>query len=106
MVVIIDKILISLLAVYGYNCYLFQVILSIGLAWAVCAGLTAGGIFPDDPEAMGYAARTDTKISVLTDAKWFRFPYPRKFKEPRSYAFLSLSTLVTFQWHSHMKKYL
>ena len=54
----------------------FQVILAILLSWAFCAALTLGGVFPEDPEALGYGARTDTKLSVLSEAKWFRFPYP------------------------------
>ena len=43
--------------------------------------LTIGGVLPEDPEAWGYKARTDTKLDVISKAKWFRFPYPCKINE-------------------------
>lgn len=50
------------------------------IAWLVCLILTATDVFPNDPNKWGYAARTDVKINVLREAKWFRVPYPGKYK--------------------------
>jgi len=57
---------------------LYQVIISIVIAWIVCAIVTAAGGFPDDPKHHNYLARTDARTIVLQEAKWFRFPYPGK----------------------------
>ena len=58
-----------------YNLYL-QVILAIAVAWIICAIITAAGGFPSDPKVPQYLARTDSRTAVLSEAKWFRFPYP------------------------------
>ena len=55
-----------------------QVILAIAIAWIVCFILTVTDTLPDDETKWGYEARTDIKLDVLTDSKWFRFPYPGK----------------------------
>ena len=49
-------------------------------AWIICAIITAAGGFPSDPDNPNYLARTDRELSVLKEAKWFRFPYPGKAK--------------------------
>lgn len=46
------------------------------MAWIVCAIVTAAGGFTDNKSSAQYRARTDARIFVLTEAKWFRFPYP------------------------------
>ena len=51
-------------------------ILAILLSWFICGILTWTDALTDDPDEWGYAARTDTRKSVLDNAKWFRFPYP------------------------------
>ncbi len=38
--------------------------------------LTESGVFPDDPSAPGYGARTDTKLDAIRSTPWFLFPYP------------------------------
>ncbi|KAH9633064.1 hypothetical protein HF086_010173 [Spodoptera exigua] len=50
---------------------LFPVLLTIVIMWALCAILTATGVFP--PE---HPARTDVKLNIIEDAPWFRVPYP------------------------------
>lgn len=45
-------------------------------AWIICAIVTAAGGFTDNKNSAQYRARTDARIFVLTEAKWFRFPYP------------------------------
>ena len=57
-------------------CSLFQVILAILTAWAICAILTGTDAFKNDPDSVGYGARTDRRLDVLSKASWFRFPYP------------------------------
>ena len=42
----------------------------------ICAIVTAAGGFPSDPSDPKYKARTDARIEVLKEAKWFRVPYP------------------------------
>lgn len=56
---------------------LFPVLLTIILMWGLCGILTATDVF--EP---GHAARTDVRIKVLTDAKWFYVPYPGQFGLP------------------------
>jgi nucleobase transporter 1/2 len=48
------------------------------IAWVICEILTASNVLTDNPEGWGYNARTDTKIYVLRQSEWFRFPYPGK----------------------------
>ena len=56
-----------------------QVFMSMVLVWLVCFILTVAGAFPSDPDSIGFGARTDTKHQVLSQASWFRFPYPGEF---------------------------
>lgn len=49
---------------------------AIVIGWAVCAILTAAHVLPDDPEQIGYLARTDAKIKLVHDMPWFYFPTP------------------------------
>ena len=48
-----------------------KVLLSIGTAWIICFILTVTGVLSEDS-----AARTDKNLEILTDAPWFRVPYP------------------------------
>ncbi len=50
--------------------------MGISVSWLFCVILTLAGAFPSDPSSTGYGGRTDTKLGVLKDANWFRFPYP------------------------------
>ena len=50
--------------------------MAIVSSWVICAIITAAGGFPSDPDNPNYLARTDRELSVLKEAKWFRFPYP------------------------------
>ncbi|OWF47685.1 Solute carrier family 23 member 1 [Mizuhopecten yessoensis] len=61
---------------------LIPVLLAMVVAWGICAILTAAGAFPDESTGWGYKSRTDTKISVISDAQWFRFPYPGQWGVP------------------------
>lgn len=56
---------------------LFPVLLTIVLMWSLCAVLTVTGVFPE-----GHAARTDARLRVLADARWFYVPYPGQFGWP------------------------
>lgn len=58
------------------ECSLCQVLLALCISWLLCFVLTTTNTFPSAPTAYGYLARTDTKGSVLSQAPWFRFPYP------------------------------
>ena len=49
------------------------------LTWLLCYILTITDVFPDNKDEWGYQARTDIKTSVLSETKWFRVPYPRKY---------------------------
>jgi len=46
------------------------------LSWLICYILTVTGVLTDDKDGWGYGARTDTKPGVISNADWFRFPYP------------------------------
>ncbi|XP_076997213.1 solute carrier family 23 member 2-like isoform X3 [Tamandua tetradactyla] len=65
--------------------YLFQVfpvLLALCISWLLCFVLTVTNTLPLAPEAYGYLARTDIKGSVLSQAPWFRFPYPGQWGLP------------------------
>jgi len=51
----------------------YQVLTAMVIMWAVCALLTASGIFQEEN-----LARTDSKLKILQEAPWFNFPYPGK----------------------------
>ena len=61
--------------------FLYQIILAIIVSWIVCAIVTAAGGFSSDPKHPTFRARTDARIGVLSEAKWFRFPYPGRSTE-------------------------
>ncbi|XP_066218881.1 solute carrier family 23 member 1-like isoform X1 [Saccopteryx leptura] len=65
--------------------YLFQVfpvLLALCISWLLCFVLTVTNTLPSAPTAYGYLARTDTKGDVLSQAPWFRFPYPGQWGLP------------------------
>ncbi|XP_055979948.1 solute carrier family 23 member 1-like [Sorex fumeus] len=65
--------------------YLFQVfpvLLALCLSWLLCFILTVTNTLPLDSTAYGFQARTDTKGDVLSQAPWFRFPYPGQWGLP------------------------
>lgn len=45
--------------------------------WALCAILTLTNVLEE-----GHPARTDARLSVLTDSAWFYIPYPGQFGIP------------------------
>ncbi|XP_033762509.1 solute carrier family 23 member 1-like isoform X2 [Pecten maximus] len=61
---------------------LFPVLMAMLTSWGICGILTAAGAFPTESTAWGYDARTDTKLNVLSDSRWFRFPYPGQWGVP------------------------
>lgn len=56
---------------------LFPVLLSIFLMWILCFILTMQNVLEE-----GSQARTDVRLEVLTNAPWFRVPYPFQFGFP------------------------
>ncbi|NWU91130.1 S23A1 protein, partial [Upupa epops] len=61
---------------------MFPIILAIMLVWLLCYVLTCTGVFPSQPEAYGYKARTDARGEILSVAPWFRVPYPCQWGLP------------------------
>ena len=55
---------------------MLQVILAIVVAYIFSIILTYTNVFPDDKSHIFYKARTDSRLTVLNNANWFRFPYP------------------------------
>lgn len=51
-------------------------LLGLSLSWLLCYVLTVTDVLPADPTAYGHLARTDTRGDVLSQAPWFRLPYP------------------------------
>ncbi|XP_063785087.1 solute carrier family 23 member 1-like [Pseudophryne corroboree] len=66
----------------SYIFQIFPVLLGISISWLICYALTATNVFPSRPESYGYFARTDVKGNVLSEAPWFRFPYPGQWGIP------------------------
>ncbi|XP_045047037.2 solute carrier family 23 member 1 isoform X2 [Desmodus rotundus] len=60
----------------------FPVLLALCISWLLCFVLTVTNTLPSAPTAYGYLARTDTKGHVLSQAPWFRFPYPGQWGLP------------------------
>ncbi|XP_078527466.1 solute carrier family 23 member 1-like isoform X2 [Lissotriton helveticus] len=61
---------------------IFPVLFGIGISWLVCFILTVTNALPSNPQSYGYLARTDAKGNVLSEAPWFRFPYPGQWGIP------------------------
>ncbi|XP_067906838.1 xan_ur_permease domain-containing protein isoform X2 [Heterodontus francisci] len=69
--------------IYWMNIFqIFPVLLGIAVSWIISFLLTHFNVFPDDPDAYGYYARTDIKSDVIVRANWFRFPYPGQWGLP------------------------
>ncbi|XP_078424339.1 xan_ur_permease domain-containing protein isoform X2 [Cetorhinus maximus] len=69
--------------IYWLNIFqLFPVLLGIVVSWIISFLLTYFSVFPDDPDAYGYYARTDIKSDVIMRADWFRIPYPGQWGLP------------------------
>lgn len=51
-------------------------LLGLSLSWLLCYVLTVTDVLPADPSIYGHLARTDTRGDVLSQAPWFRLPYP------------------------------
>lgn len=67
------------------NVYVFQilpVLLGITLSWLICYILTTYNVLPSEPSQYGYLARTDLKGDAISQAPWFRFPYPGQWGMP------------------------
>lgn len=80
---------------------LFPVLLTIAIMWGICLVLTLTDVFPE-----GHQARTDVRLKVLTDASWFRVPYPGQFGMPSvSLAGSSLS-LKSYKKYIRLRSYL
>ncbi|XP_061388518.1 solute carrier family 23 member 1-like [Musca vetustissima] len=56
---------------------LFPVLLTIMIMWGLCGILTLTNVFEE-----GHPSRTDVRLKVLTNAKWFYIPYPGQFGVP------------------------
>uniref|UniRef100_A0A0A1WXM8 Solute carrier family 23 member 2 n=1 Tax=Zeugodacus cucurbitae TaxID=28588 RepID=A0A0A1WXM8_ZEUCU len=56
---------------------MFPVLLTIAIMWGLCGILTATNVFEE-----GHPSRTDVRLKVLTNAKWFYVPYPFQFGLP------------------------
>ncbi|NXD10874.1 S23A1 protein, partial [Nothocercus nigrocapillus] len=61
---------------------MFPIILAIMVAWLLCYLLTRADVFPSQPSAFGYKARTDARGEILSVAPWFRVPYPCQWGLP------------------------
>ncbi|XP_069055420.1 solute carrier family 23 member 1 isoform X1 [Pleurodeles waltl] len=61
---------------------MFPIIMAIMVVWLLCYILTLTNVFPSDPNASGYKARTDARGEIMSSAPWFRFPYPCQWGLP------------------------
>nr|XP_036875503.1 solute carrier family 23 member 1-like isoform X5 [Manis javanica] len=59
-----------------------EVLLALCISWLFCFVLTVTDVLPAAPTGYGHLARTDAKGSVLSQAPWFRFPYPGQWGRP------------------------
>ncbi|KAL5004152.1 hypothetical protein ScPMuIL_017608 [Solemya velum] len=70
----------------------FSILIAILFGWMLSAILTMCGVFTDNPDDPGYAARTDARAGIIEESTWFYFPYPGQFGPPS----ISASVLVGF----------
>ncbi|XP_018791332.1 PREDICTED: solute carrier family 23 member 2 [Bactrocera latifrons] len=56
---------------------MFPVLMTIAIMWGLCGILTVTNVFEE-----GHPSRTDVRLKVLTNAKWFYVPYPFQFGLP------------------------
>ncbi|KAI5096718.1 solute carrier family 23 member 1 [Silurus meridionalis] len=61
---------------------MFPIIMAIMLVWFVCYILTLTDMLPSDPKKYGYKARTDARGEIMSQAPWFRMPYPCQWGLP------------------------
>lgn len=61
---------------------LFPVILAVIVAWSISTVLTSCDVFTSNSTLPEYKARTDARLHVLYNAKWFFFPYPGQWGMP------------------------
>ena len=59
-----------------------QILFACLLGWAVSAILTVAGALSDDPKSDQFYARTDSRLYVVEQTKWFVLPYPGKYTPP------------------------
>ena len=52
------------------------------ISYILCVVFTYTNVFPNDPEHSLYLVRTDIRTKVISDAKWFRMPYPGQWGVP------------------------
>nr|CAB3266161.1 solute carrier family 23 member 1-like [Phallusia mammillata] len=62
---------------------MFPVLFALITAWILCLIFTETNVFPTDPNHPNYRARTDVRSNVISNAPWFRFPYPGQWGLPR-----------------------
>ncbi|KAM8973379.1 solute carrier family 23 member 1 [Pelodytes ibericus] len=61
---------------------MFPIIMAVMVMWLLCYILTLSGVFPEDNNTYGYAARTDARGEIMASSPWFRFPYPCQWGLP------------------------
>nr|KAG5714188.1 hypothetical protein BaRGS_018405 [Batillaria attramentaria] len=59
-----------------------DILISIIIGWGVTAILTYFDVLSADRNSKQFYARTDTRNSIITQAKWIAFPYPGQFGMP------------------------
>ncbi|KAF6719797.1 Solute carrier family 23 member 1 [Oryzias melastigma] len=67
------------------NFFMFQtmpILLGLAVSWLACYLLTIYDVLPKDSAAYGHLARTDVKGNVVSEASWFRVPYPGQWGVP------------------------
>ncbi|XP_062569270.1 solute carrier family 23 member 1-like isoform X2 [Saccostrea cucullata] len=72
----------------------FAILIAILIGWVVSIIMTESGVFDSATSVKDrlFYARTDARIYVITNAKWFQFPYPGQFGVIR----FSISAFVGF----------
>uniref|UniRef100_A0AAY4ALR4 Solute carrier family 23 member 1 n=1 Tax=Denticeps clupeoides TaxID=299321 RepID=A0AAY4ALR4_9TELE len=61
---------------------MFPIIMAIMVVWLVCYILTLTDVLPREPDRYGFKARTDARGEIMSQAPWFRMPYPCQWGLP------------------------
>ncbi|XP_069111799.1 solute carrier family 23 member 1-like isoform X2 [Argopecten irradians] len=61
----------------------FSILIGLMVGWGLSAILTYTQVLSNDPSLPEYMARSDARADIITNANWFKVPYPNQFGTPR-----------------------
>ncbi|XP_025096150.1 LOW QUALITY PROTEIN: solute carrier family 23 member 1-like [Pomacea canaliculata] len=72
----------------------FAILIAIIIGWCVSAILTYSDVLSTDKNNVESYCRTDTRVNLITEAKWISFPYPGQFGMPSFHIGVFVSFII------------